>query len=227
MLHNQDRQPHRPADESLTSESLIRVARTVPETRAEGPGARFAVWVQGCTIRCDGCFNPQLWGAIGGTATDPRALADQAATAGVEGVTLLGGEPFEQAPALAEFAALVRADGLSVMTFTGYEREFLESGDAPAGARDLLARTDLLVDGPYRADAKDFTRPWVGSTNQRFHFLTERYRDLEPQLTGLPDRLEVRVSAAGEVAVNGWASVDQLDALLAGTSPAVGRGRVR
>lgn len=145
----------------------------------------------------------------------------------MEGVTLLGGEPFEQAPALAEFAALVRAEGLYVMTFTGYEPEFLESADPPAGASDLLAGTNFLVDGPYRADAKDFTRPWVGFTNQRFHFLTERYRQLEARLTGLPDRLQVRVSAAGQVAVNGWASVDQLDALLAGTGPAVGRGRVR
>ncbi|PYY32776.1 4Fe-4S single cluster domain-containing protein [Curtobacterium sp. MCBD17_030] len=215
-------------DESLTSKPpTIQVARIVPETRAEGPGARFAVWVQGCTIRCDGCFNPQLWGSIGGTATAPLELATQAVAAGVDGVTLLGGEPFEQAPALAEFAALVRANGLSVMTFTGYERELLESADAPNGAQDLLAETDLLVDGRYRADAKDFTRPWVGSTNQRFHFLTQRYRHLEPQLTALPDRLEVRVSAAGEVAVNGWASVDQLDALLAGTGPTVGRGGVR
>lgn len=211
----------------MTSESLIRVARTVAETRAEGPGVRFAVWVQGCTIRCDGCFNPLLWGSNGGTATYPRALADQAATAEVEGVTLLGGEPFEQAPALAEFAALVRSNGLSVMAFTGYEREVLESADAPVGAAALLAETDLLVDGPYRAGAKDFTRPWVGSTNQRFHFLTERYLHLESQLTALPDRLEVRVSVKGEVAVNGWASVDQLEALLTGMGPSVSRGRVR
>ena len=187
------------------------------------------MWVQGCTIRCDGCFNPQLWGSAGGTATSPRDLLELVLDAGVEGVTLLGGEPFEQARELAEFAVLVRDRGMSVMTFTGHEREFLDAPDAPDGAAELLAATDLLVDGPYRADSKDLVRPWVGSTNQGFHFLTERYRGLADQLTMLPDRLEVRVTSTGEVAVNGWATVDRLDALLAEADarPVVGRGRVR
>src|SRR4051794_1393000 len=103
---------------SLTSEGPVQVARVIPRTIAEGPGTRFAVWVQGCTIRCVGCFNPHLWGRKGGTATDPVGLATEAIDAEVEGVTLLGGEPFEQAAPLAAFARVVRHAGLSVMTFT-------------------------------------------------------------------------------------------------------------
>lgn len=196
----------------------MQVGAAVSRTAAEGPGQRFALWVQGCTIRCAGCFNPHLWGARGGTTKSVEALVHQAVDADVEGVTLLGGEPFEQAPALSLFAAGVREHGLSVMTFTGYDRERLEGADAPAGARDLLNATDLLVDGLYDSARPDLTRPWVGSTNQRFHFLTPRYRHLEERLTSLRDTLEVRIGADGSLTVNGWAEVSQLEQLLDGVA---------
>nr|WP_280513527.1 4Fe-4S single cluster domain-containing protein [Intrasporangium calvum] len=210
---------------SLTSDRTLRLGAVVPRTRAEGPGERFAVWVQGCSVRCSGCFNPHLWGPSLGQEVRVADLVADAVSAGVEGVTLLGGEPFDQAPGAAEFATGVREAGLSVMTFTGFVREYLEGPKSPDGADRLLAATDLLVDGPYLADRRDPHRPWVGSTNQRFHFITDRYRDL--RLDVLPDRLEVRVGKDGEIAINGWAGVDQLDALLADVAGSVGRGRVR
>lgn len=211
----------------LTSDRAIKIGTVLPRTAAEGPGYRFAVWVQGCSIRCDGCFNPHFWSSSGGSESTPSDLADDVLREDVEGVTLLGGEPFEQADVLAEFAGLVRAEGLSVMTFTGFTREHLESSRAPRGAAELLRQTDLLIDGPYIAEAPDRTRPWVGSRNQGFHFLTDRYRGLEARLSMIRDRVEVRITPAGEVQVNGWATIDQLDELLAGSTPIVGRGRVR
>ncbi|MFC9996854.1 4Fe-4S single cluster domain-containing protein [Nocardia sp. NPDC127526] len=187
-------------------------------TEAEGPGRRTAIWVQGCTIRCRGCFNPHMWAAAGGTVVQvaewiPRVL-DEAAGAGVEGITLLGGEPFEQAAPLARLAAAAQARGLSVMTFTGYEyADLTEWARRRRDIRDLLGRTDLLADGPFRADLLDRERPWVGSANQGLRALTERYRGLE--CVTAPDRVEVRVGADGTIAVNGWSDVDALDALLA------------
>ena len=214
---------------SLTSDTPIRVARVVPSTTAEGPGTRFAVWVQGCSIRCDGCFNPHLWTDQGGTPTTVEALAERAINANVQGVTLLGGEPTEQAAALADFAAAVRHAGLSVMTFSGHTYETLRMLAATnASITRLLEATDLLVDGPYLADQPDLTRPWVGSTNQQFRFLTDRYANLRSALGTLPDRIEVRVAPDGGLSVNGWATVDQLDALLAsGLAPSPKRGKVR
>lgn len=199
----------------------------IERTRAEGPGLRFAIWVQGCSIRCPGCFNPHFWGAHGGVAVPATDLAAQAAAAGVEGVTFLGGEPFEQARPLAMLAAAVHGAGLTVMTFTGYEREFLNGPDAPHGTRDLLSATDLLVDGRYDETKRDTVRPWVGSTNQRFHFLSDRYRYIEASLTTLPDKVEIRVAPDGQMAVNGWAGVDQLDELFDGLTPPLGRGSTR
>lgn len=212
---------------SSTSDAVLRVAAVIENTSAEGPGVRFAVWSAGCSLRCDGCFNPHLWSTASGQPTGVAELAERAAASGSQGVTLLGGEPFEQAPAFAAFARLVRAHGLSVMAFTGYRRAHLSSDEAPPGAADLLAATDLLVDGPYVADSPDLARPWVGSANQEFHFLTERYRHLQDELSVLPDRVEIRVAPTGEVQLNGWATVDQLDALFGGDVSPLQRGRVR
>ncbi|MEV4507446.1 4Fe-4S single cluster domain-containing protein [Dactylosporangium sp. NPDC049525] len=196
---------------------LVAVARFLAVTHAEGPGERTAVWVQGCTVRCAGCFNPHLWTFRGGQRTPSDALAARVLAANTTGLTLLGGEPFDQAAALAKVAAAVQAAGRSVMTFTGYTTAQLDRAVA-AGRGDvaaLLAGTDLLVAGPYLADRLDLARPWVGSTNQEFVLLTDRFPHLLDDLTATPDRVEVTVGADGRVEVNGWADLDALDTLLA------------
>ncbi|MEE6257001.1 4Fe-4S single cluster domain-containing protein [Plantactinospora sonchi] len=197
---------------------VVSVARFLASTRAEGPGERTAVWVQGCTIHCPGCFNPHMWSFRGGAPVGAADLVARILDAGTSGLTLLGGEPFDQATALARVAAGVRATGRSVMTFTGYTTDELRQA-VDAGRADvagLLAETDLLVAGPFRADQLDRVRPWVGSTNQEFVLLTDRIAGSVAELTGDPDRLEVTVDAAGGIAVNGWAELDALDALLDG-----------
>jgi anaerobic ribonucleoside-triphosphate reductase activating protein len=198
---------------------VVRVLRFLPATEAEGPGRRAALWVQGCSIRCPGCFNPHSWSVDGGEPVGwPElvgSLRAAAADHAIEGLTLLGGEPFDQAAPLASLAEAVRADGLSVMTFTGYVLEDLRA----AGREDwdrLLAATDLLVDGPYLAQRPERSRPWVGSDNQRFWFLTDRYAHLADELDAIPNRLEIRISRSGEVVVNGFATVATLENLLTG-----------
>jgi anaerobic ribonucleoside-triphosphate reductase activating protein len=185
----------------------IRIAATVDVTEAEGPGPRFAVWVQGCAIRCPGCCNPHMFDAAGGEEIDPAALLARldGVRDRVEGVTLLGGEPFEQAGALAAFARGVRDRGLSVAAFTGHLLEDLRV-DRPSGARELLACVDLLVDGPYRADLPETARRWSGSANQRFHFLTGRYSPgVELIAPGEIERtIELRIGPDGRMDRSGW-----------------------
>jgi anaerobic ribonucleoside-triphosphate reductase activating protein len=129
-----------------------------------------------------------------------------AAASDVEGVTLLGGEPFEQAAPLARFARAARRLGLSVVVFSGYALEELRAPGAPAGSRNLLAATDLLIDGRYDAGLPERTRRWAGSANQRFHYLTGRYTPaIERPGPGEPlQTVEVRLLADGQVLVNGW-----------------------
>lgn len=194
----------------------LRIHRFLPFTRAEGPGNRACLWVQGCPIRCPGCFNPGTWSKDGGQEIAVEELAARIPNIDeIEGVTFLGGEPFEQAEALAELGQKVREAGLSVMTFTGYVLEDILRSSRQ-GWHDLLDATDLLLDGPYIRDLTDTSRPWVGSSNQRYHFLTPRYRYLEPELENLPNRIEIRLQPDGRVLINGLASSDVLNELTSG-----------
>lgn len=192
-----------PAPAPAGAPPRLRIHRFVPFTRAEGPGERACLWVQGCPIRCAGCAVPWTWDAKAGEWMAVAALAERILGGpAVEGVTFLGGEPFEQAGALAELGGILRGEGLSVLTFTGYTVERIRR----AGRADwdaLLAVTDLLIDGPFVRERLDLSRPWAGSSNQRYHFLTDRYRHLEPELTSIPQRLEVRVHPDGRLEVNG------------------------
>ncbi len=199
----------------------LRWSRFLAATSAEGPGVRSALWVQGCSVRCPGCFNPHLWAEIGGIVDETDELAARFVTdaieAGVEGITLLGGEPFDQAAALSRIAEAFRAAGLTVMTFSGYTLESL-SGWAttrPDIAR-LLAVTDLLIDGPYLRDHPDNKRPWLGSTNQGIRALSPAYAPEVARIEqeGGADRLEIRIHADGRVDVNGWAEASALEDLL-------------
>ncbi|SEB59549.1 anaerobic ribonucleoside-triphosphate reductase activating protein [Paramicrobacterium humi] len=209
------------AREPAVSSEQLRWSRFLPATEAEGPGVRAALWVQGCAVRCPGCFNPQMWAARGGQATGAAAAAAAwvaaAQAGGAEGVTLLGGEPFDQAAALAVVAETFRAAGLTVMSFSGYPLDALErwARRRPDIAR-LLAATDLLCDGPYLREHPDARRPWIGSTNQGIRALSERYADRVRAIDadGERDRLEVRIHRDGRIAVNGWADDAALDALL-------------
>jgi anaerobic ribonucleoside-triphosphate reductase activating protein len=119
----------------------------------------------------------------------------------IEGITLLGGEPLAHAAGAAALARGVRALGLSVMVFSGYTLEQARGLPDPAVA-DLLGHTDILVDGPYMRELPDSRRRWIGSTNQRIHFLTGRYRADDP-CWRQPNTLEVRLRD-GQLSVNGF-----------------------
>jgi anaerobic ribonucleoside-triphosphate reductase activating protein len=186
------------------SEAALQIAQIVPCTEAEGPGKRFALWFQGCPLRCPGCCNPEMLPFAGGTRVPPADVLEQVRAAnseGVEGITLLGGEPLAHAAGAAALAREVRLLGLTVMVFSGYTLEEARGLPDPA-VRDLLGLTDILVDGPYVRELPETGRRWIGSSNQRVHFLTDRYRADDPRWAQ-PNTLEIRL-AGGELTVNGF-----------------------
>ncbi|MFL5339381.1 MAG: 4Fe-4S single cluster domain-containing protein [Gemmataceae bacterium] len=187
------------------TDAIASVAHFTPCTEAEGPGKRFALWFQGCPLRCPGCCNPEMLPFDGGqtvpVAELVKSVLDAHKQQGVEGITLLGGEPLAHAAAGVAIACAIRQRGLTVMVFSGYTIEQARELPDPAVA-ELLTLTDILVDGRYERDLPDTSRRWIGSRNQRIHFLTDRYRADDP-CWKKKNTIEIRLDAAG-LSVNGF-----------------------
>lgn len=163
---------------------------------------------------------PQTWSERGGALIEPDVLIETILLGPpVEGVTFLGGEPFAQAEAVSKIAEAVRNNGLSVVTFTGYTLEDLVSARRTDFDR-LLGATDLLIDGPFDRDQLDFSRAWVGSRNQRYHFLTERYAHLAGHVIEIPNRMEIRIGPNGNIIAGGLAPLDLSKQIMAAVTPA-------
>ena len=188
----------------------LNVAARIPVTEAEGPGRRYALWLQGCHLRCPGCCNPGMLTFEDIEWINAETLAAEiCSTPDIEGLTVVGGEPFAQARALARVAELVQLAGRSVMIFSGYTLRQLRRAQSLDHDR-LLAHTDLLIDGPYLERERVTDRRWIGSANQKVHFLTERYAHLRDSETGWDEAsntVEIRISG-GVVTVNGFPHED-------------------
>lgn len=156
--------------------TTLEIAGVAERTEAEGPGLRFAVWVQGCTLGCPGCCNPQMFVPGRGRRVEIDALDAAIAAAqsrhGIEGITILGGEPLQQIDAVADLCAKVCRRSLGVVVFTGYT---LAEARALPGFAGLWGNLDTLVDGRFDAKHGDRTRRVIGSSNQRLVHRTDRY----------------------------------------------------
>lgn len=189
---------------------MLNVAERVSCTEAEGPGRRYALWVQGCPLRCPGCCNPHMLEDKEATWISVNELAQEICqTPQIEGVTLIGGEPFAQAKGLAELARQVRAKNLSVMVFSGFTYEHILQSTNPA-YHDFLEQIDLLIDGPYIQSKHSTERRWIGSTNQQIRFLSDRYAHLKEDQAGWDkgsNTIELRL-VGNQVFINGFPHPD-------------------
>ncbi len=190
-----------------SQEPLLNLAAWVPCTEVEGPGRRFALWTQGCLLRCPGCCNPHMFALAPRWIVPVSQLVKEIAQAReqfhIQGITLLGGEPVLQARSLAVLARECRRAELSVMLFTGYYLEQLQEARFP-GVEELLAVCDVVVAGPYRRELPETRRNWAGSANQRFHYLTDRYGpEIETDPRFRP-AIEIRFHPNGLAMWNGW-----------------------
>ena len=186
----------------------LNVFKIIEKTTAEGPGVRFCIWVQGCSRRCNGCYAKNTWDKNKGTKISTDELFSLIKMQKeIEGVTFLGGEPFEQAEGLSELAEKIKDFGLSIVTFTGNTYEDLKAKNDKF-INKLLKSTDLLIDGEFQEENLSYARAWVGSTNQRYIFLTERYSD--DDIKNAKNKVEIRISKNGKIFMNGMGNFDKL-----------------
>ena len=148
-----------------------------PRDIANGPGVRVSLFVSGCTHRCPGCFNEEAWDFDYGQPFDKSTIDEILGLLQpdyVQGLTLLGGEPFDprNQPAIVELLRQIKAKypNKSIWAFTGYlfDRDILPGrlGES-AITREYLSYLDVLVDGPFIQARKNLTLRFRGSDNQR------------------------------------------------------------
>jgi anaerobic ribonucleoside-triphosphate reductase activating protein len=151
-----------------------------------GPGYRVVLWVAGCGKRCPGCISPEMQDGSSGRLVPVDVLERRLLRLeeGLAGVTISGGEPFDQADELADLLERVRTQrpNWSVIVYTGYVLATLRR---KAAARRLLEMADVVIDGPYRRDVAQL-HPLAGSGNQRIRLISARGRAMGPELEACP-----------------------------------------
>ena len=170
----------------------IRISHTESHTDLLGPGDRFVIWVHGCCFDCEGCLARNTrFGAYRDVSV--RDLAREIIDSGCDGITVSGGEPFLQAEALAELVREVRRGrDMGVIVYSGFTREEWRERN---GCEGLLGLADILIDGRYIRELDD-GRAYIGSANQRLHYLTGRYRAAGAEYySAAKRRAEIRFSA--------------------------------
>jgi anaerobic ribonucleoside-triphosphate reductase activating protein len=177
----------------------LRLHQWLPASRANGPGVRAALWVQGCSLDCPGCFNPATHTFAGGEEVTVDEVLRRLVGLGdtIEGVTVSGGEPLQQRPALLALLQRVRREtALSALVFTGYTWE--EINRYPE-AGTLLDCIDVLIAGRYER-SRHLALDLRGSANKTVHFLTDRYG---PADLAVVPAAEVVITPEGDVLASG------------------------
>lgn len=156
----------------------MKIARVLYPVTVLGPGKRIAIWVAGCSRRCEGCANPELWevkpeqevAVSDFVAAVKQLLGDRLKEA--EGVTISGGEPFDQPKELLLLVQELKQISDDILIFSGYTREQLT--ESPTNVL-ILKEIATLVDGEYREEENQ-GEVLRGSANQRYFYRDEHVR---------------------------------------------------
>lgn len=145
----------------------LRVASLIDDSIVDGPGLRYAIYVQGCPHHCPGCHNPQTHDFTGGQNIDTLEIWNEIRENPLlSGITFSGGEPFSQPKPLLELAKKAHTKDLSVWAYSGWTFDELlsqENNDINA----LLREIDVLIDGAFQLEQRSLELSFRGSRNQR------------------------------------------------------------
>jgi anaerobic ribonucleoside-triphosphate reductase activating protein len=148
---------------------MLKINKILKRSLVNGPGIRYTIWFQGCSIHCKGCINPDTWDQTKGDAMEiAEIVKDINETPGIDGITLTGGEPLDQSEGLLKFLPQIFQNH-SIFLISGYSRSHvLEQQKA------VLANVDILCSEPFVEALVDPNLVWMGSSNQVLEGLTER-----------------------------------------------------
>lgn len=185
----------------------MRIHQFIEKTRANGPGVRFCIWVQGCSLRCLGCFNPETHDFGAGFEISVADIFEMIKrnSKELEGVSISGGEPFDQAEDVLELILRIKKElNLSVILWTGYELHELMNFKTFSSFTEYL---DLIITGRYM---QSFHNPkeLKGSSNQQYIFVSDKYsendlKDISFAEIQLGEK-EIKITGVGSEIVKGW-----------------------
>ncbi|MBE3662287.1 hypothetical protein BOO91_15235 [Vibrio navarrensis] len=155
------------------------VAHIEPESHIYGPGKRYVIWLQGCSLACEGCWNQQMWSFEPEQLIHREQLLDDILQyRDIDGITLLGGEPLQQAPNTRWLLSSIRrSSGCSTVLYTGFTYSELVKRKDWALLRE---HCDLMITGRYSSSLRNTNLRWRGSSNQELIYLAGGRIPLEP-----------------------------------------------
>lgn len=139
----------------------VRIAGIIPDSLTNGPGIRMVIFSQGCKHHCKECHNPHTWDLGKGYEIEIDEL-EQIIKRNklISGVTLSGGDPFEQEDSFYVLCRRLKRLGLNIWCYTGYTFEKIKDSK-------LLGAIDVLVDGKFEKGNTLNAKKFTGSANQR------------------------------------------------------------
>ncbi|MEE9543785.1 MAG: anaerobic ribonucleoside-triphosphate reductase activating protein [Thermodesulfobacteriota bacterium] len=178
---------------------LLNIHSVIEKSRVNGPGTRLVIFTQGCERGCSGCFNSALHTSEGGIRISPAELLKTRVSGAIEGITVSGGEPFDQVEALQRLLKTAKEEfNLSTVVYTGYNHETLISRENTAACLDYI---DVLIDGEFVESKKEKTLLARGSSNQKIIILNDRYKEEDFHM---PGKVEITIGADGTVTSTGF-----------------------
>ncbi len=193
----------------MKSTSVINLHSVIECSRVNGPGKRIVVFFQGCIHGCKGCFNRDTYKNEPHSLYIPEEVFAKHLRGDIRGLTVSGGEPFLQPEGLTELLKIARTKyKLSTVVYTGYLYEELLKDKRCADAFEYI---DVLIDGPFIEEELETTLLARGSSNQRFHFISNTYRIED---FSLPGRSEIIIQKDGNVLETGFSRITTQDSYL-------------
>lgn len=154
----------------------MQIERTIKGVKTLGPGNRIVVWVNGCHRNCPGCVSKRLQKKAPQNEQDVIGYFNEFDLDDVDGVTVSGGEPFDQTEELYKLVNyFIDKKILDILIYTGYTiEELIKKKDKRIDY--ILENISVLIDGPYIEKLNDNTGNLKGSSNQRVIILNKYYQ---------------------------------------------------
>lgn len=157
---------------------------------SEGPGLRTAIWTQGCSIKCPGCFNIAAQNPKDGDEIKISEIITLIkSNKKIRGVTIAGGEPFDQLSELKLLLSEIKkaCPHLDILLYSGYEFSTIKKHREMFEVAKL---SDILISGPFIKEKSPDPRSWIGSTNQKITFFNDQ---LKKELTPWPTKKTIEI----------------------------------